>query len=148
MAYQQDKPVVQVKRRSDVYYKSDVDIAIQPFYDTFFGLAENGFFRSSKLDDKARSVLISDAIVSYTLYTVTSFGITNVDVNELVEEANKYVGIYMATGEDSVLVFLKAKLSDIFRGYKRKGVDDDVEKFIIDYTQTVAKIIELGKGKE
>lgn len=141
-----DKPVVQVKRRTDVYYKSDVDTAVHSFYETFFGLAEDGFFKSSKMTNDMRSVLISDAIVSYTLYTVSSLEITNVDVNELVEEANKYIGIYMATGEDSVLVFLKAKLSDIFRGYKRKGVSESVEKFIVDYTETVAKIIKLGKG--
>ena len=141
-----DKPVVQVKRRTDVYYRSDVDTAVHSFYETFFSLAEEGFFRSSKMTNDMRSVLISDAIVSYTLYTVSSLEITNVDVNELVEEANKYIGIYMTTGEDSVLVFLKAKLSDIFRGYKRKGVSESVEKFIVDYTETVAKIIKLGKG--
>ena len=141
-----DKPVVQVKRRTDVYYRSDVDTTVHSFYETFFSLAEEGFFKSSKMTNDMRSVLISDAIVSYTLYTVSSLEITNVDVNELVEEANKYISIYTATGEDSVLVFLKAKLSDIFRGYKRKGVSESVEKFIVDYTETVAKIIKLGKG--
>lgn len=141
-----DKPVVQVKRRTDVYYRNDVDTAVHSFYETFFSLAEEGFFKSSKMTNDMRSVLVSDAIVSYTLYTVSSLEITNVDVNELVEEANKYISIYMATGEDSVLVFLKAKLSDIFRGYKRKGVSESVEKFIVDYTETVTKIIKLGKG--
>ena len=140
-----DKPIVQVKRRSDVYYRSDVDTTVQSFYETFFRLSEEGFFRSRKMTNDMRSMLISDAIVSYTLYTVSSLEITNVDVNELVEEANKYIGIYMVTGEDSVLVFLKSKLSDIFRGYKRKGVSEYVEKFIIDYTETVVKIIKLGK---
>ena len=140
-----DKPIVQVKRRSDVYYRSDVDTTVQSFYETFFRLSEEGFFRSRKMTNDMRSMLISDAIVSYTLYTVSSLEITNVDVNELVEEANKYIGIYMATDEDSVLVFLKSKLSDIFRGYKRKGVSEYVEKFIIDYTETVVKIIKLGK---
>lgn len=140
-----DKPIVQVKRRSDVYYRSDVDTTVQSFYETFFRLSEEGFFRNRKMTNDMRSMLISDAIVSYTLYTVSSLEITNVDVNELVEEANKYIGIYMATGEESVLVFLKSKLSDIFRGYKRKGVSEYVEKFIIDYTETVVKIIKLGK---
>ena len=140
-----DKPIVQVKRRSDVYYRSDVDTTVQSFYETFFRLSEEGFFRSRKMTNDMRSMLISDAIVSYTLYTVSSLEITNVDVNELVEEANKYIGIYMVTGEESVLVFLKSKLSDIFRGYKRKGVSEYVEKFIIDYTETVVKIIKLGK---
>ena len=140
-----DKPIVQVKRRSDVYYRSDVDTTVQSFYETFFRLSEEGFFRSRKITNDMRSMLISDAIVSYTLYTVSSLEITNVDVNELVEEANKYISIYMTTGEESVLVFLKSKLSDIFRGYKRKGVSEYVEKFIIDYTETVVKIIKLGK---
>ena len=140
-----DKPIVQVKRRSDVYYRSDVDTTVQSFYETFFRLSEEGFFRSRKMTNDMRSMLISDAIVSYTLYTVSSLEITNVDVNELVEEANKYISIYMETGEESVLVFLKSKLSDIFRGYKRKGVSEYVEKFIIDYTETVIKIIKLGK---
>lgn len=31
-----NKPVVQVKRRTDVYYKSDVDTSVHPFYETFF----------------------------------------------------------------------------------------------------------------
>ena len=140
-----DKPIVQVKRRSDVYYRSDVDTTVQSFYETFFRLSEEGFFRNRKMTNDMRSMLISDAIVSYTLYTVSSLEITNVDVNELVEEANRYIDIYMETGEDSVLVFLKSKLSDIFRGYKRKGVSEYVEKFIIDYTETVIKIIKLGK---
>ena len=140
-----DKPIVQVKRRSDVYYRSDVDTTVQSFYETFFRLSEEGFFRSRKMTNDMRSMLISDAIVSYTLYTVSSLEITNVDVNELVEETNRYIDIYMETGEDSVLVFLKSKLSDIFRGYKRKGVSEYVEKFIIDYTETVVKIIKLGK---
>ena len=51
----------------------------------------------------------------------------------------------MKTDEDMVLVFLKAKLSDIFRGYKREGVSESVEKLIFDYTETVIKIIKLGK---
>ena len=140
-----DKPIVQVKRRSDAYYRSDVDTTVQSFYETFFRLSEEGFFRSRKMTNDMRSMLISDAIVSYTLYTVSSLEITNVDVNELVEETNRYIDIYMETGEDSVLVFLKSKLSDIFRGYKRKGVSEYVEKFIIDYTETVVKIIKLGK---
>ena len=92
-----------------------------------------------------RAILISDAIVSYTLYTISSLDIKNVDVNELVEETNKYIRIYMKTDEDMVLVFLKAKLSDIFRGYKREGVSESVEKLIVDYTETVIKIIKLGK---
>ena len=66
--------------------------------------------------------------------------------SELVEEANRYIGIYMETCEDSVLVFLKAKLSDIFRGYKRKGVSESVEKFIVEYTEIIVKIIKLGGG--
>ena len=141
-----DKPIVQVKRRSDVYYRSDVDTTVQSFYETFFRLSEEGFFRNRKMTNDMRSMLISDAIVSYTLYTVSSLEITNVDVNELVEEANRYIDIYMETGEDSVLVFLKAKLSDIFRGYKRKGVSESVEKFIVEYTEIIVKIIKLGGG--
>lgn len=141
-----NKPVVQVKRRTDVYYKSDVDTSVHPFYETFFSLAEEGFFKNSKMNNDMRTIIISDAIVSYTLYTVSSLEITNVDVNELVEEANRYIGIYMETGEDSVLVFLKAKLSDIFRGYKRKGVSESVEKFIVEYTEIIVKIIKLGGG--
>ena len=140
-----DKPIVQVKRRSDAYYRSDVDTTVQSFYETFFRLSEEGFFRSRNMTNDMRSMLIYDAIISYTLYTVSSLEITNVDVNELVEETNRYIDIYMETGEDSVLVFLKSKLSDIFRGYKRKGVSEYVEKFIIDYTETVVKIIKLGK---
>ena len=140
-----DKPIVQIKRRSGVYYRSDSDISVQSFYETFFSLAEKGFFRSSKMDNDMRAILISDAIVSYTLYTVSSLEIKNVDVNELVEETNKYIRIYMKTNEDLVLVFLKAKLSDIFRGYKREGVSESVEKLIVDYTETIIKIIKLGK---
>lgn len=140
-----DKPIVQIKRRTGVYYRSDSDISVQSFYETFFSLAEKGFFRSSKMDNDMRAILISDAIVSYTLYTVSSLEIKNVDVNELVEETNKYIRIYMKTNEDMVLVFLKAKLSDIFRGYKKEGVSESVEKLILDYTETVIKIIKLGK---
>ena len=140
-----DKPIVQIKRRTGVYYRSDNDISVQSFYETFFSLAEKGFFRNSKLDNDMRTILISDAIVSYTLYTISSLDIKNVDVDELVEETNKYIRIYMKTDEDMVLVFLKAKLSDIFRGYKREGVSESVEKLIFDYTETVIKIIKLGK---
>jgi hypothetical protein len=140
-----DKPIVQIKRRSGVYYRSDSDTSVQSLYETFFSLAEKGFFRSSKMDNDMRAILISDAIVSYTLYTVSSLEIKNVDVDELVEETNKYIRIYMKTNEDLVLVFLKAKLSDIFRGYKREGVSEDVEKLILFYTETVIKIIKLGK---
>lgn len=140
-----DKPIVQIKRRTGIYYRSDNDISVQSFYETFFSLAEKGFFRNSKMDNDMRTILISDAIVSYTLYTISSLDIKNVDVNELVEETNKYIRIYMKTNEDLVLVFLKAKLSDIFRGYKREGVSESVEKLIVDYTETVIKIIKLGK---
>ena len=143
--YDIDKPIVQIKRRTGVYYRSDNDISVQSFYETFFSLAEKGFFRNSKMDNDMRTILISDAIVSYTLYTISSLDIKNVDVNELVEETNKYIRIYMKTNEDLVLVFLKAKLSDIFRGYKREGVSESVEKLIFDYTETVIKIIKLGK---
>lgn len=143
--YDIDKPIVQIKRRTGVYYRSDNDISVQSFYETFFSLAEKGFFRNSKMDNDMRTILISDAIVSYTLYTISSLNIKNVDVNELVEETNKYIRIYMKTNEDLVLVFLKAKLSDIFRGYKREGVSESVEKLIVDYTETVIKIIKLGK---
>lgn len=143
--YDIDKPIVQIKRRTGVYYRSDNDISVQSFYETFFSLAEKGFFRNSKMDNDMRTILISDAIVSYTLYTISSLDIKNVDVNELVEETNKYIRIYMKTNEDLVLVFLKAKLSDIFRGYKREGVSESVEKLIVDYTETVIKIIKLGK---
>ena len=143
--YDIDKPIVQIKRRTGVYYRSDNDISIQSFYETFFSLAEKGFFRNSNMDNDMRTILISDAIVSYTLYTISSLDIKNVDVNELVEETNKYIRIYMKTDEDMVLVFLKAKLSDIFRGYKREGVSESVEKLIVDYTETVIKIIKLGK---
>ena len=140
-----DKPIVQIKRRSGVYYRSDSDTSVQSLYETFFSLAEKGFFRNSKMDNDMRTILISDAIVSYTLYTISSLEIKNVDVDELVEETNKYIRIYMKTNEDMVLVFLKAKLSDIFRGYKREGVSESVEKLIFDYTETVIKIIKLGK---
>ena len=144
--YDIDKPIVQIKRRTGVYYRSDNDTSVQSFYETFFSLAEKGFFRNSKMmDNDMRTILISDAIVSYTLYTISSLDIKNVDVNELVEETNKYIRIYMKTDEDMVLVFLKAKLSDIFRGYKREGVSESVEKLIVDYTETVIKIIKLGK---
>ena len=143
--YDIDKPIVQIKRRTGVYYRSDNDISVQSFYETFFSLAEKGFFRNSKMDNDMRTILISDAIVSYTLYIVSSLEIKNVDVDELVEETNKYIRIYMKTNEDLVLVFLKAKLSDIFRGYKREGVSESVEKLIVDYTETVIKIIKLGK---
>ena len=143
--YDIDKPIVQIKRRTGVYYRSDNDISVQSFYETFFSLAEKGFFRNSNMDNDMRTILISDAIVSYTLYTISSLDIKNVDVNELVEETNKYIRIYMKTDEDMVLVFLKAKLSDIFRGYKREGVSESVEKLIVDYTETVIKIIKLGK---
>ena len=143
--YDIDKPIVQIKRRTGVYYRSDNDISVQSFYETFFSLAEKGFFRNSKMDNDMRTILISDAIVSYTLYTISSLDIKNVDVDELVEETNKYIRIYMKTDEDMVLVFLKAKLSDIFRGYKREGVSESVEKLILDYTETVIKIIKLGK---
>lgn len=143
--YDIDKPIVQIKRRTGVYYRSDNDVSVQSFYETFFSLAEKGFFRNSKMDNDMRTILISDAIVSYTLYTISSLDIKNVDVNELVEETNKYIRIYMKTDEDMVLVFLKAKLSDIFRGYKREGVSESVEKLIVDYTETVIKIIKLGK---
>lgn len=143
--YDIDKPIVQIKRRTGVYYRSDNDISVQSFYETFFSLAEKGFFRNSKIDNDMRTILISDAIVSYTLYTISSLDIKNVDVDELVEETNKYIRIYMKTDEDMVLVFLKAKLSDIFRGYKREGVSESVEKLIFDYTETVIKIIKLGK---
>ena len=143
--YDIDKPIVQIKRRTGVYYRSDNDTSVKSFYETFFSLAEKGFFRSSKMDNDMRTILISDAIVSYTLYTISSLDIKNVDVDELVEETNKYIRIYMKTDEDMVLVFLKAKLSDIFRGYKREGVSESVEKLIFDYTETVIKIIKLGK---
>ena len=143
--YDIDKPIVQIKRRTGVYYRSDNDASIQSFYETFFSLAEKGFFRNSNMDNDMRTILISDAIVSYTLYTISSLDIKNVDVDELVEETNKYIRIYMKTDEDMVLVFLKAKLSDIFRGYKREGVSESVEKLIVDYTETVIKIIKLGK---
>ena len=143
--YDIDKPIVQIKRRTGVYYRSDNDISVQSFYETFFSLAEKGFFRNSKMDNDMRTILISDAIVSYTLYTISSLDIKNVDVDELVEETNKYISIYMKMDEDLVLVFLKAKLSDIFRGYKREGVSESVEKLIVDYTETVIKIIKLGK---